>query len=419
MNIRYNCLFFPAKEQGKDDARLKLRVRWSGQTVCFNPGYRISVKGWSTETQRCRPNTFHGVHKTPASKINREIQSYLDAVDDAFVFFERGGKIPSKDELRAKVESTLGIAGDKENASENLSDIIDRFVESESVLSSWSKGTIAKLRTLQKHLNEFMPTLRASDITNATLENIVKWYVDRGYRNSTISKNIAILKWFIRWAYRNGYYAGKAHETFSVKIHNYDKEVIYLSWEELMTVCSLDLGEKTFLDNIRNVFCFCCFTSLRYSDVQKLAWTDVHENSISVVTKKTTDILRIELNKHSRKFLDKYRGMKYKGNRVFPVYANQVMNRGLKDIGLKASLDEKIRLVSYSGNKRIEKVFEKWQLLTTHCARRTFVVNAMYLGIPEDVIRSWTGHSDSNAMKPYKKVVDELKRSEMDKFNRD
>lgn len=418
MNIRYNCLFFPAKEPGRDDARLKLRVRWSGQTVCFNPGYRINLKGWSTETQRCRPNTFHGVHKTPASKINREIQNYLDAVDDAFVFFERGGKIPSKDELRAKVESTLGITN-KEEDSENLSDIIDRFVESESVLSSWSKGTIAKLRTLHKHLNEFMPTLRASDITNATLENIVKWYVDRGYRNSTISKNIAILKWFVRWAYRNGYYTGKAHETFSVKIHNYDKEVIYLSWEELMTVCSLDLGEKTFLDNIRNVFCFCCFTSLRYSDVQKLAWTDVHENSISVVTKKTTDILRIELNKHSRKFLDKYRGMKYKGNRVFPVYANQVMNRGLKDIGLKASLDEKIRLVSYSGNKRIEEVFEKWQLLTTHCARRTFVVNAMYLGIPEDVIRSWTGHSDSNAMKPYKKVVDELKRSEMDKFNRD
>lgn len=418
MNIRYNCLFFPAKEQGKDDARLKLRVRWSGQTVCFNPGYRISLKGWSTETQRCRPNTFHGVHKTPASKINREIQSYLDAVDDAFAFFERGEKMPSKDELRQKVESTLGITN-KEEASENLSDIIDRFVESESVLSSWSKGTIAKLRTLQKHLNEFMPTLRASDITNATLENIVKWYVERGYRNSTISKNIAILKWFVRWAYRNGYYAGKAHETFSVKIHNYDKEVIYLSWKELMTVCSLDLGEKTFLDNIRNVFCFCCFTSLRYSDVQKLTWMDVHENSISVVTKKTTDILRIELNKHSRMFLDKYRGMKYKDNRVFPVYANQVMNRGLKDIGLKASLDEKIRLVSYSGNKRMEEVFEKWQLLTTHCARRTFVVNAMYLGIPEDVIRSWTGHSDSNAMKPYKKVVDELKRSEMDKFNRD
>ena len=94
-------------------------------------------------------------------------------------------------------------------------------------------------------------------------------------------------------------------------------------------------------------------------------------------------------------------------------------NHVVKQIVDSMSLDEKIRLVSYSGNKRIEEVFEKWQLLTTHCARRTFVVNAMYLGIPEDVIRSWTGHSDSNAMKPYKKVVDELKRSEMDKFNRD
>lgn len=419
MNIRYNCLFFPAKEQGKDDARLKLRVRWSGQTVCFNPGYRISLKGWSTETQRCKPNTFHGVHKTPASKINREIQNYLDAVDDAFAYFEREGRVPSRGELRAKVGKTLGADGNEWGASDSVSDLFDRFVESESVLSSWSRGTVTKVRTIHKQLNEFMPSMRTCDITNATLENIVKWYIGRGYRNSTVSKNMAVIRWFIRWAYRNGYYEGKAHETFTVKIHSYDKEVIYLSWEELMTVCSLELGDKTFLDNIRNVFCFCCFTSLRYSDVQKLTWDDVRRDSISVVTKKTTDIIRIDLNKHSRMFLDKYRGMEYKGNKVFPVYANQVMNRGLKDLGRRAELNGKIRLVSYSGNRRIEEVYEKWQLLTTHCARRTFVVNAMFLGIPEDVIRSWTGHSDSDAMKPYKKVVDELKRNEMDKFNRD
>ena len=30
----------------------------------------------------------------------------------------------------------------------------------------------------------------------------------------------------------------------------------------------------------------------------------------------------------------------------------------------------------------------------------------------------WTGHSDYKAMKPYIKIVDKLKVSEMDKFNK-
>ena len=53
----------------------------------------------------------------------------------------------------------------------------------------------------------------------------------------------------------------------------------------------------------------------------------------------------------------------------------------------------------------------------THAARRTFVINALRLGIPSEVIIKWTGHKDFSALKPYVKIVDELKASEMDKFN--
>lgn len=419
MNIRHNCLFFLAKEPGKSDARLKLRVRWNGQTVCFNPGYRVNIKGWSTEGQRCVNNTYHGVHKTPASKINREIQRYLDAVEDAFDFFERQEKIPSRDELRLKAEESLGIEKKGRNESENIYALFDKFIESESVLNSWSEGTEKKMRTMKAHLSEFIPEMTVRDVTNETMSGLVRWFVNKGYRNATIIKDLAIIRWFIRWMYRNGYYNGKVHETFSAKVHNYDRVVVYLSWDELMTVLNVDLSDSEYLNNIRNVFCFCCFTSLRYSDVYALTWDDVKEDSITVVTKKTTDLIRIDLNKHSREILDKYRGKRLAGNKVFPVYQNQPMNRGLKVIGKRAGLFEKIKMVSYNGNRRIEEVFEKWQLLTMHCARRTFVVNAMFLGIPEDVIRSWTGHSDSDAMKPYKKVVDELKRTEMNKFDRD
>lgn len=56
--------------------------------------------------------------------------------------------------------------------------------------------------------------------------------------------------------------------------------------------------------------------------------------------------------------------------------------------------------------------------MIAHCGRRTFIVNALRLGVPSEVIMKWTGHSDYKAMKPYIKIVDKLKVSEMDKFNK-
>ena len=44
-------------------------------------------------------------------------------------------------------------------------------------------------------------------------------------------------------------------------------------------------------------------------------------------------------------------------------------------------------------------------------------VNALRLGIPAEVIIRWTGHSDYSSMKPYIKIVDELKEREMSKFD--
>lgn len=54
--------------------------------------------------------------------------------------------------------------------------------------------------------------------------------------------------------------------------------------------------------------------------------------------------------------------------------------------------------------------------VTTHCARRTFVVNSLRLGIPAEVIMKWTGHSDFSAMKPYVAIVDKLKKENMAKY---
>lgn len=67
--------------------------------------------------------------------------------------------------------------------------------------------------------------------------------------------------------------------------------------------------------------------------------------------------------------------------------------------------------------ERIDEVTPKYALLSTHAGRRTFICNALALGIPAQVVMKWTGHSDYKAMKPYIDIADDIKANAMNKFN--
>ncbi|WFE85006.1 site-specific integrase [Parabacteroides chongii] len=174
---------------------------------------------------------------------------------------------------------------------------------------------------------------------------------------------------------------------------------------------------NTRLAQVRDVFCFCCFTGLRYSDVYNLKKTDIKDTKIDIVTIKDVDNINIELNKYSRAILDKYKDLDIKKGKALPVISNQNYNDYLKELGQLAEMNEEMTEVWYVGSKRMERTVKKWEVLTTHVARKTFVVNALTLGISPQVIMRWTGHNDIKAMKPYTKIVDKLKEQEMKKFD--
>jgi integrase len=277
-----------------------------------------------------------------------------------------------------------------------------------------------------KLIAHYNPNLRFSDLTEDILLDFTKYLqmpgcmlryknLERGMKNTTVAKNIEQLREFLRWAKKSGYYRSDL-EDFRPKFKTADNELIYLSWNELMLLYGFDFKKK-YLSRVRDVFCFMCFTSLRYSDVAKLTRSDVKEDYIRVVTKKTVDGLKIDLNKYSRAILEKYKEEAFPENKALPVISNPEMNRYLKEMGKAAGFNDPIRMVYFVGASRHEDVQPKYDLLTTHCGRRTFVVNSLYLGIPAEVVMSWTGHSDYDSMRPYIKIVDELKNDSMKKFD--
>ena len=82
------------------------------------------------------------------------------------------------------------------------------------------------------------------------------------------------------------------------------KKVIFLTRNELDKIRACQIpAAKQYLERVRDVLLFCCFTGLRHSDVYNLKRSDVKEEHIEITTIKTADSLIIELNDHSKAIL--------------------------------------------------------------------------------------------------------------------
>ena len=97
---------------------------------------------------------------------------------------------------------------------------------------------------------------------------------------------------------------------------------------------------------------------------------------------------------------------------------NQKMNKNLKILGEMAGINTPVMTSFFCKNKRIEDVQPKYMYIATHTARRTFICNALMLGISPNIVMKWTGHSTYNAMRPYIDIADKAKESAMELFNR-
>ena len=211
------------------------------------------------------------------------------------------------------------------------------------------------------------------------------------------------LRWFLNWATDRGYNTNLAYKKFRPTLKMTQRKVIYLTKDQIARVRDLELSEsQAYLDPIRDIFLFCCFSGLRHSDVNNLRRSDVKGDHIEVTTIKTADSISIELNKVTK---------------ALPNYTNQAMNRDIKELCKLAGINEEIRVTTYKGNVRTDKIQPKWELVGTHTGRRTFIVNALSMGITPNIVMKWTGHSDYKAMKPYIDIVDSIKASSMAKFD--
>ena len=315
----------------------------------------------------------------------------------------------------------------------------EQFVKEESKRGQWTTGTLQCWNAFRQHLKAQGNNLQFSYFTEKNLQRFIDYLrKEKQMQEKTVQKHFANMRWFLSWALRNGYCKEDAIQRFRPKFKVLDKPVIFLNAEELSKLYHYEVpkngtkvtlhklnGEEyekivanaAALEKTRDLFCFCAFTSLRYSDMEKLKRTDIVDGKLNVITKKTNDRLSINLNDFAKAILEKYKDCAFPNDHALPVITNQKMNEYIKDLCELCEFTEPVTRICYRGGERVEETQMKWELIGTHAARRTFVCYALANGIPPQTVMKWTGHSDYKAMKPYIDVAESTAQEAMEKIN--
>lgn len=316
-------------------------------------------------------------------------------------------------------------------------DRLKEFTTEESAANGWAYATLQVWKTFENHMRDFNPRVKFEFFNESGINKWVIFLRNQDLEEKSVQKHFHNLRWFLYWALRKGYTQEDTIKRYRPKFKVLEKPIIFLTKEELLHLYHYEVPgngtkvklkdmygkeyEKTVEDaggliKTRDCFCFCAFTSLRYSDMANLKKSDIKGDTMYITTVKTNDRLPINLNKFAKEILKKYEHCNFPDGLALPVLPNQLMNRYLKHLCELAGFNTPITKTYYKGGERMEETSPKCDLIGTHAARRTFICFALASGIPPQVVMKWTGHSDYQAMKPYIEIAEKTKADAMKLF---
>lgn len=171
----------------------------------------------------------------------------------------------------------------------------------------------------------------------------------------------------------------------------------YLTLEELQAITKVECDIKP----LKTAFLFSCLTGLRWSDINKLVWSEVQHsehmgNHIRFRQKKTKGAETLPISQQARDMLGEE---KAQDKRVF--------------VGLRYSAWYNVKLLQWVMKAGITKN------ITFHCARHTYATLQLSLGTDIYTVSKLLGHRELKTTQIYAKVIDDKKIEAADKIKLD
>jgi site-specific recombinase XerD len=388
MNKTLGILFYVKRAKIDDNGKAPIYVRITVDGIRSE----LSIKR-SIELDRWIPSA--GKVKGTNEEA-RSINSYIDTVrtkiyDHQKKLMDNNKTITSE----AIKNSMLGIE-EKQRTIVAIFQYHNKQVKA-LVGKEFAAGTLERYETVLRLLQLFlefqykvkdMPIHQINHKFITDLEFYLK--TERDNCHNTAIKYIKNFKKIVRIALANGWIDKDPFVNFKATIKDVERE--FLTEEEIQNVISKDLHFGR-LDQVRDIFIFCCFTGLAYADVKKLSNDDLVigiDGSKWIKTNRTKTDVRsnIPLLPTPLAILEKYKDHPEANhsNKLLPVLSNQKMNAYLKEISTLCEITKNF---------------------STHLARHTFATTVTLTnGVSLESVSKMLGHKSIKTTQHYAKIVD-------------
>ncbi len=391
--------FFLKEPTSKTDTLVFLYFHFGNRRMKYSTGEKINPKFWNSENQRAKETRLFKEYP----EFNARLNDCAEKVRSAYRKILNDGESVTLSNLRKELDTTYKKQEKQQKL--DLLGFIEMFIKETTGIRS--SGTIKAyqnaLNLLKNYCRDKNCRIDFDSIDMSFYNSYTKYLIeDLDLAQNTVGNKIKNLKVFMGESYERGLHKNLEFRSRKFKKTTEETDKIYLNLQELETIYKHDLTENKKLERVRDLFIIGCFTGLRFSDFIHLSKENIiDDNKVKIRTQKTKDTVIIPLHPYVREILEKY-----EWNIPSPI-SNQKMNKYLKDIGEDAKIKGKIQVRITKGGELKKNAYDKFKLISTHTARRSFASNLYLAGVPAITIMKITGHKTESSFLRYIRISQE------------
>ncbi len=389
--------FYLRDPLSETETLIYLTLSFEGRKYKFSTKESLHPKFWNKQEQKAR-KSLTGYEEINDS-LSKKAADYVKAVRLLKNLNER----ITTDTLNRKIDEINKVVN-KDN--KTFLGFIENFIKSSELRVA--EGTIKSYKTTQAVLLRFQQSRNRRLEFNSIDLNFhdeFEMFLQKklNYTKNTAGKHIKNVKVFMRQATERGFNNNMEFLKRGFTVGREDIDNIYLSEEDLQKIYELDLSDNERLEHVRDLFIVGCWSGLRFSDLSQIKKENIQDGVIALRMQKTGELVSIPVHPFINRIMQKYKGKFSSG--LPPAYENQVMNVNLKIIGQRAEFFEDVIIRKTIGGKKTDTTFKKYQLISTHTARRSFATNLYKQGFPSISIMKITGHRSEKNFLNYIKLT--------------
>lgn len=402
-------------------------ITFNSKRIWYHSGFRIAPSKWDDNAQRVKRNNFNE-DEVSATDINKRLVEIETAVHSVFEQLEFQEIDPTPISVREELKRILSEEkSTRLTVVETYQILIDereKELKETPATATWTLSTLKKHKTMKAHLAGFRVGLYFEDLSVEMIEKFELHLIGKGLTNSYVTKSMVDIKTFLNWASAKGFNKNMAYKKYKnrYKEDAKDKSVpnnYALTMEEINAIMAFPTKRKA-IQRARDILIFSCFSGMRFNEVMLLRWSNIVGNGdiVDMTPTKTRHRVKYGLLPEAQAILRKYpKAPDEEDPLVFPTISNQKYNDHLKEIGRLAGMTDDWIIEKRVGREVSREIVKKYEVLSSHVGRRTFVTTCRNRGLRDEGIRSATGHTTTEMMDRYDFFSEDNIRERMGMLN--